>query len=63
LNIFASPPVGVQLASAIRPPGFVMRASSPATASWSGANMIPQVDETLSKLASATSRFSASPTA
>ena len=32
LNIFARPPVGVQLASAIRPPGAVTRASSRAAA-------------------------------
>ena len=62
LNIRASPPVGVQFASAIRPPGRVTRASSRAAASWSGANITPQVDETASKLASASSSCSQSPT-
>ena len=62
LNIFPRPPCGVQLASASLPPGSVTRASSRATASWSGANMIPNVEETLSKLPSSNGRFSASPT-
>ena len=62
LNIRASPPVGVQLASAIWPPGRVTRASSAAAAWWSGANITPQVDETASKLASSNSSCSQSPT-
>jgi hypothetical protein len=62
LNIRARPPVGVQFASPIRPPGAVTRASSRATASWSGANMTPHVDETASKLASGRSSCSQSPT-
>ena len=61
-NMRARPPVGVQLASVIRPPLRVTRASSRADASWSGENMIPQVDETASKVPSATSRSSQSPT-
>ena len=39
---------GVQLASTMRPPGAVTRASSAAEAAWSTANMIPKVDATVS---------------
>jgi hypothetical protein len=60
-NMRARPPVGVQFASAIRPPGRVTRASSRALASWSGENITPQVEETASKLASPTSSCSQSP--
>ena len=58
-----TPPVpGVQFASAIRPPGFVIRASSEAAAWWSGANMIPTEEPTASYDASGSSSRSQSPT-
>ena len=43
LNTSCKPVSGCQQASASRPPGFVTRASSLAIASWSGANITPQV--------------------
>ena len=58
LNISPIPPSGVQFASPIRPPGRVTRASSAAAASWSGANMTPNVELTTSKLASSIPRGS-----
>jgi hypothetical protein len=61
-NMRARPPVGVQFASAIRPPGFVTRASSRALASWSGANITPHVDDTTSNVASGSASRSQSPT-
>jgi hypothetical protein len=62
-NIFPRPPSGSQLTSPSRPPLFVTRASSLAAASWSGANMTPQVEDTMSKLPSAmSSSRSQSPT-
>ena len=42
-------PSGVQLASAIVPPGRVTRASSPAARGWSGANIEPKTDRVASK--------------
>ena len=62
LKMSCMPVLGCQQASASRPPGFVTRASSPAIASWSGANMTPQVESTTSKLASSNDMSSASPT-
>ena len=54
-------PSGVQLASAIVPPGRVTRSSSAATRSWSGANIEPKTDVTASNEASANGSASASP--
>src|SRR5581483_1903191 len=62
LNMSCTPGPGVQHASATRPPGFTIRASSAAVASWSGANMIPTDEPTASNDASSTSRLSQSPT-
>ena len=54
-------PSGVQLASAIVPPGRQTRSSSAAACSWSGANIEPKTDVTASKEASGNGSASASP--
>ena len=54
-------PCGVQLASAIVPPGRHTRTSSPAARSWSGANITPTTEITASKDASSNGSASASP--
>ena len=51
-----------QVASAIRPPGTTTRASSRATAAWSGANITPNVEVTVSNDASGYGSASQSPT-
>jgi hypothetical protein len=61
-NWSAMTPSRVQVASPILPPGRVTRPSSPATASWSGANITPKLDETTSTLASSYGMASASAT-
>ena len=52
-------PVGVQLASEMRPPGRVTRTSSAAARAWSAANMTPIADSTWSNVPSAKGRSSA----
>src|SRR5262245_60606707 len=60
-NIFPTKPWGVQLASAIRPPGLVTRHNSLTTRSGRGVNMTPYMLTTTSKLASGYGMASASP--
>ena len=54
-------PVGVQLATAIRPPGRATRTSSDAARAWSAVNITPIADSTTSNDPSAKARSSASP--
>jgi hypothetical protein len=49
---FPLKPDWVQLAKASRPPGLKTRAISEATVSGAGENMIPNIETTMSKLAS-----------
>src|SRR4051812_29864257 len=60
-NISPTYPAGVQLASAIRPPGLQTRASSDAALAWSGANIDPKIEVTASNEPSGKGRFSVSP--
>ena len=55
-------PVGVQLATAIRPPGRATRTSSDAARAWSAVNITPMAETTTSNDASGKGRSSASPT-
>ena len=57
---FETDPPGVQVASTKRPPGLHTRASSPAAASWSLANITPKVEITRSNEASPKGNYSAS---
>src|SRR5687767_4264664 len=61
LNICPTKPAGVQFPIAIRPPGLVTRNNSAATSSGRGANIAPYIVTTVSKLASAYGKASASP--
>ena len=54
-------PSGVQLASAIVPPGLQTRSSSAAARAWSGANIEPKTDVTASNEPSGNGSASASP--
>jgi hypothetical protein len=56
-------PSGVQLSSAIVPPGRQTRTSSSAATWWCGANITPIADMTTSNVASSNGRCSASATA
>ncbi len=60
-NIAPMKPSGVQLASAIVPPGRVTRTSSAAARRWSGANIEPKTDTAASNDPSANGISSASP--
>ena len=60
-NIRKTLPSCAHVVSAIRPPGFVTRASSAAAASGRLANMTPTVETTASNEASSKGKASASP--